>query len=257
MSSTQLKSWIEIDPSSAFSLSNIPFGIITKPNSTRKLPAIAIGNYVVILGILADDGAFSQLSTAKEVLPTLQQSTLNDFAALGRKVHREVRSYIQDLLREDTPYPKLLRDNENLRKTAIFEASKTQNHLPLFIGDYTDFYVGLNHAYNVGVLFRGPANALQPNYLHLSVGYHGRASSIQVSGKAVRRPNGQFLGSPTEKQPIFGPCRKMDMEVELAAFVCKANEQGRPVSVDNAAEHIFGYVLMNDWSARDIQACKF
>jgi len=255
MSSAQSRSWLEIAPQSPFSLANIPFGIVSTPNSNRKVPATIVGQKVIVLSILAESGAFADLSIPKDVVSTLQQSTLNDFAALGRGVHREVRACIQDLLREDTPYPRLLRDNERLRKEAILDVSEVENHLPLQIGDYTDFYVGLNHAYNVGCLFRGPPNALQPNYLHLPVGYHGRASSIQVSGTPVRRPNGQFMNSPTDEQPTFGPCRKLDIEVELAAFVCKGNEQGRSVGINDAKGHIFGYVLMNDWSARDIQAC--
>jgi fumarylacetoacetase len=135
--------------------------------------------------------------------------------------------------------------------------SDTTNHLPLAIGDYTDFYAGTNHAYNVGVLFRGPSNALQPNYTHLPVAYHGRASSVVVSGTSIRRPWGQVLEDPTKGTPSFIPSKKLDLELELAMFVCKENKLGEPVPVHIASEYIFGYVLMIDWSARDIQAWEY
>lgn len=127
------------------------------------------------------------------------------------------------------------------------------------IGDYTDFFAGKNHAYNAGCLFRDPKNALQPNYLHLPVGYHGRASSVVVSGTPIRRPNGQLLLDPKAevKEPVFAPSKRLDIELELGCFICKENELGEPVKVTNAKEHIFGYVLMNDWSARDIQNWEY
>jgi len=256
MSQSNSKSWLPINDDSPFSLANIPFGIITSSEQGVKTPAVIVGEHVLVLKVLADGGAFSELRESQKFIDTFSQQTLNAFAALGREAHRAFRSHIQELLKEDTPYSKQLRDNNDLKSKAIFRSSDVVNHLPLSIGDYTDFYAGQNHAFNVGVLFRGAANALQPNYKHLPVGYHGRASSIQVSGTPVRRPNGQILPSPTSKEPIFSPCKKLDMEVELAAFVCKPNEQGSPVSIDDSEDHIFGYVLMNDWSARDIQACK-
>ncbi|KAJ0356138.1 hypothetical protein COL922a_014696, partial [Colletotrichum nupharicola] len=127
------------------------------------------------------------------------------------------------------------------------------------IGDYTDFYAGLNHAYNIGVLFRGPGNALQPNYKHLPVAYHGRASSVVPSGTPIHRPQGQILANPAAdpKVPIFSPCKRLDIELELAFFVSQPNELGKPVHINNAEDHIFGVVLMNDWSARDIQAWEY
>jgi fumarylacetoacetase len=129
----------------------------------------------------------------------------------------------------------------------------------MHISDYTDFYAGLNHAYNVGVLFRGPQNALQPNYKHLPVGYHGRASSVVVSGTPLRRPNGQILLNPAaeKKEPVFSACKKLDLELELGCFICKPNTLGEPVRIEDAPEHLFGVVLMNDWSARDIQAWEY
>jgi fumarylacetoacetase len=152
-----------------------------------------------------------------------------------------------------------LKEKKTLQDQVLYHLSEVTTHLPMKIGDYTDFYAGLNHAFNVGVLFRGPDNALQPNYKHLPVGYHGRASSVVVSGTPIRRPNGQILVDPakTPKVPAFSPCEKLDFELELGAFICKSNKMGDPVSIDKAEEHIFGYVLMNDWSARDIQAWEY
>ena len=153
----------------------------------------------------------------------------------------------------------ILEEHEALRQEALIPLSQCTLHLPMHIGDYTDFYAGLNHAFNVGVLFRGAQNALQPNYKHLPVGYHGRASSVVVSGTPIRRPNGQILQDHTadSKSPILSPSRKLDMELELGCFVCKPSPLGEPVSIRDAPDHLFGVVLMNDWSSRDIQAWEY
>ncbi|EEH09572.1 fumarylacetoacetase [Histoplasma capsulatum G186AR] len=252
-------SWHPIPRDSPFSLANIPFGIISTPASTNRHPAIAIGDYVLDLFTFASGGGFAQLPSFQQHLDVFAQPTLNDFAALGRPVHRRVREYLQAIFQENTPYPELLKTNEPLKKSALILRKDVTNHLPLSIGDYTDFYAGLNHAYNVGVLFRGPDNALQPNYKHLPVGYHGRASSVIVSGQPIRRPNGQILSDPTitPKEPIFSPCKKLDIELELAVFVATGNQLGEPIPIDKAEDHLFGVVLMNDWSARDIQAWEY
>lgn len=252
-------SWLPIPKESPFSLANIPFGIVSTPSSSSPRPAIAIGDHVLDLFAFSSAGGFSKLPSFASHIDVFAQSTLNDFAALGRPVHREVREYLQDLFRDSTQHPDVLKSNEDLKKTALVPLKDVTNHLPMRIGDYTDFYAGLNHAYNVGVLFRGPDNALQPNYKHLPVGYHGRASSVVVSGQPVRRPNGQILANPTAtpKVPVFSPCKKLDIELELAAFVGKGNKLGEPISIDNAEDHLFGVVLMNDWSARDIQAWEY
>lgn len=252
-------SWLQIPKDSPFSLANIPFGIISTASSPSLRPAVAIGDYALDLFVFASAGGFSQLPSFQPNIDVFAQPTLNDFAALGRLVHRQVRGYLQSIFRDDTPYPELLKANQALRQTALLLLKDVKNHVPMHIGDYTDFYAGLNHAYNVGILFRGPDNALQPNYKHLPVGYHGRASSIVVSGCAVRRPNGQILSNPaaTPKSPTFSPCKKLDFELELAAFVAKGNPLGEPIPVDQAGDHLFGVVLMNDWSARDIQAWEY
>ncbi|OCK82646.1 fumarylacetoacetate hydrolase FahA [Lepidopterella palustris CBS 459.81] len=254
-----LRSWFNIPRGSHFSLANIPFGIIsTTPYETPRV-AVAIGDHVLDLEIFAANNGFSALSPIQPHQHVFSQPNLNAFAALGRPVHSVVRKYIQSVFADDTPYPEVLKTNSHLQKQAIYPLKEVKTHLPFKIGDYTDFYAGLNHAYNVGVLFRGPANALQPNFKHLPVGYHGRASSVVVSGTPIRRPNGQILENPSaeKKVPTFSPCRKLDIELELGAFVCKANNMGEPVPITEAEESLFGVVLMNDWSARDIQAWEY
>ncbi|KAL3482833.1 hypothetical protein BJX62DRAFT_99233 [Aspergillus germanicus] len=254
-----MASWLQIPKNSPFSLANIPFGIISSSKITSRVPAIAIGDYALNLNAFASSGGFSQLPAIQSHLDVFNQPTLNAFAALGRSVHRQVREYIQKVLGADTPYPQLLKDNASLQKEALLPLSEVTNHLPMQIGDYTDFYAGLNHAYNIGVLFRGPDNALQPNYKHLPVAYHGRASSVVPSGTPIHRPQGQILANPAAnpKVPTFSPCKRLDIELELAFFVSQPNDLGKPVHINNAEDHIFGVVLMNDWSARDIQAWEY
>ncbi|KAH8885455.1 Fumarylacetoacetase [Thozetella sp. PMI_491] len=253
-------SWVQVDASSDFSLANIPFGIITTANDPAPRAATAIGDYVLDLKAIVSHPEFARLFpnlAGNEAV--FSQATLNAFAALGRPVHREVRQALQQLLAEDTSEAAFLKDNTELREKALLRRTSVKLHLPMQIGDYTDFYAGYHHAYNVGVLFRGPANALQPNYTHLPVGYHGRSSSIVVSGTPIRRPVGQILLDPAAepKQPITGPSRRLDIELELGCFIAKPNDMGEAVSVAQAEEHIFGYVLLNDWSARDIQAWEY
>ncbi|KAK4155607.1 hypothetical protein C8A00DRAFT_31556 [Chaetomidium leptoderma] len=254
-------SWVpDISPSSDFSLANIPFGIISTPDDAGPHVAVAIGSYALDLKVLAANADLTQVFPGLNGLTeAFSQPTLNAFAEMGRTVHRQVRAGIQDLLSTATTHPSILRDNDSLRTKALLRQSAIKMHLPMSIGDYTDFYAGYHHAYAVGVMFRGPANALQPNYLHLPVGYHGRASSIVVSGTPVRRPVGQILLDPKEPQqpPVTAPSRKLDMELELGCFLARGNEMGRGVAVGEADEYIFGYVLLNDWSARDVQTWEY
>ncbi|KAJ5047706.1 uncharacterized protein L3040_003524 [Drepanopeziza brunnea f. sp. 'multigermtubi'] len=254
-----IKSWLAIPADSDFSLSNIPFGIITSRESRdRKRPAVAIGDHVLDLLAFSQRNGFAGSSFEKHI-DVFSEPTLNAFAALGRPVHREVRAYLQDVFSETGKHAGVLRDNEELRTAALLNKEDTKTQLPMQIGDYTDFFAGINHAFNVGTMFRGPANALQPNYTHLPVGYHGRASSVVVSGTPITRPNGQILLDPAAdpKIPIFGPCRRLDIELELGCFLCKGNALGTPIRIADAESHIFGYVLMNDWSARDIQTWEY
>ncbi|PNH46855.1 hypothetical protein VD0004_g1304 [Verticillium dahliae] len=256
---TSQTSWLTISPASHFSLANIPFGVISTESDSTHRPAIAIGDYALDLAAFAAADGFSGSATIKKQAHVFSSPTLNTFAALGRPFHREVRAYIQSIFAEDTQHAALLKDNASLRESALLPLSSVQTHLPLSIGDYTDFYAGKHHAYNVGVLFRGPANAFQPNYTHLPVAYHGRASSVVVSGTPIRRPWGQILLDPKAepKMPALEPCRKLDLELELGMFICRENTLGEPVPVGKAEEHVFGYVLMNDWSARDVQAWEY
>lgn len=257
MSST----WVpDVSPETPFSIANIPFGIISTTNDPAPHAAIAIGQYVLDLKVLGTHDSFTSIvPSLKDKVGVFSEPTLNAFAALGRTVHREVRGAIQDLLSSETKYPEILRENEELRQKALLPQRLVKMHLPMSIGDYTDFYAGYHHAYAVGVMFRGPDNALQPNYTHLPVGYHGRASSIVVSGTTIRRPNGQILLDPTAqpKQPTTGPSRRLDIELELGCFIARPNEMGSPIKIADAEEHIFGYVLLNDWSARDIQTWEY
>ncbi|OXV05963.1 hypothetical protein Egran_06269 [Elaphomyces granulatus] len=252
-------SWLQIPKESPFSLANIPFGIISTKTIATPVPAVAIGDYALNLATFASSDGFALLPAIQSHLNVFYQRTLNAFAALGRPVHRQVREYLQVILKADTPYPHILKDNATLRKQALVAMAEVTSHLPMHIGDYTDFYAGLNHAYNVGVLFRGKENALQPNYRHMPVGYHGRASSVVPSGTAIRRPSGQIVVDPAAdpKLPTFSACKRLDVEIELAAFVGVGSNLGEPIPIGEAEDHLFGVVLMNDWSARDIQAWEY
>ena len=175
------------------------------------------------------------------------QTTLNAFMGLNRDAWIETRKWLQSLLSKDNA---MLRDDEELRKQAFVLQSQATMHLPVQIGDYTDFYSSIEHATNIGTMFRGKDNALQPNWKYLPVGYHGRASSIVVSGTPIRRPYGQTRPDES-KPPIFGPCKLMDFELETAFLIGgPPNKLGEPIPIETAQNHIFGMVLMNDWSAR-------
>ncbi|KAF4872487.1 Fumarylacetoacetase [Colletotrichum siamense] len=253
-----MKSWLPIAPRSHFSLQNVPFGVISSNEKQQHRPAVAIGDHVLDLDAFAQGGGFRKAPTlSADQLKVFSQPTLNSFAELGRPVHRIVRSYLQEVFQDSTPHPDILKDNDALKKAALRPASEVSLHLPFAIGDYTDFFAGRNHAHNVGTLFRGAANALQPNYNHLPVAYHGRASSVVVSGTPLRRPWGQALPAPGATEPVFRPCARLDIELEMGMFICKPNNLGSPIPVNDAEEYIFGYVLMNDWSARDIQQWEY
>jgi fumarylacetoacetase len=181
------------------------------------------------------------------------QDSLNAFLALGRPAWRKAREVLQNLLAADTP---TLRDDAALRARVLHEKKDVTMQLPARIGDYTDFYSSYHHAHNVGTMLRGPENALMPNWKWLPVAYHGRASSIVISGTDVKRPHGQTK-PPDASAPVFGPSKSFDFELETAFFIGPGNRLGQPVSVDQAEDHIFGIVLMNDWSARDIQTWEY
>ena len=179
-------------------------------------------------------------------------TTLQPIAAAGRPAWRAIREAVSALLAADSAR---LRDNHGLRDAALIPMSRAELLLPMEIGDYTDFYSSREHATNVGIMFRGPDNALQPNWLHLPVGYHGRASSVVPSGTPVRRPSGQL--KPDDGPPVFGPSRLMDFELEMGFLIGPGTSLGETIPIDRAADHIFGLVLVNDWSARDIQKWEY
>lgn len=253
------KSWLPIPSNSHFSLANIPFGVISTRKNEWPRPAVAIGTRVLDLAAFTAGGGFlgsPELDEHERVFT--QNGNLNAFAALGRPLHRKFREYLQDIFSEDTEYPDILKEKPDFQEECLIDTTKekVKMHLPMKIGDYTDFYAGKHHAEKVGTMFRGAANALQPNYHHLPVAYHGRASSVVVSGTDIRRPLGQILLGK-EPKPVFAASRKVDIELELGCFLCKGNEMGEPIPISKAEESIFGYVLLNDWSARDIQAWEY
>lgn len=254
------KTWVPgVDPDSDFSLANIPFGIVTTSNDDTPHAATAIGSHILDLKVLSQEPSFTTIfPSLKSHIHVLSTPSLNAFAALGRPVHSQVRTTIQDLLSEDTSNPAFLKHNSELREKALIPLTKVKLHLPMEIGDYTDFYAGYHHAFGVGAMWRGPAAALQPNYLHLPVGYHGRASSIVVSGTPIVRPTGQIRPDPASEAVGVAPCRRLDFELELGCFVARGNAMGTSIGVDSAeTECVFGYVLVNDWSARDIQNWEY
>jgi fumarylacetoacetase len=245
-----LKSFVEVVADSHFPIQNLPFGVFSTDGDPAPRVGVAIGALILDLAVLEDTGLLTAAPTGSRVF---NQSSLNAFIALGQVIWRQTRSSISELLRHDSPR---LRDDQDLRARALVPMTEATLHLPVEIGGYTDFYSSKEHATNVGMMFRDPKNALLPNWLHLPVGYNGRASSVVVSGTPVRRPSGQTK-APTAEQPSFGPSRKLDIELETAFIVGEGNALGEPIVVGDAERHIFGMVLMNDWSARDIQQWEY
>ncbi len=233
---------IDIPAHSDFSIHNIPFGIFSTPNRSPRI-GVAVGDHILDLLALASLDVF-EFDTA-----VFQNNYLNDFISLGKSITSKVRTNIQAWLRDD--YSILA------GKPSLFvPQSQARMHLPVKVGDYTDFYSSIEHASNVGKMFRGPDNALLPNWRHLPVAYHGRASSIIVSGRPVYRPKGQTMpqGATT---PVFQPTNRLDFELEMAFIVGKDTALGQSVTVDEAEEYLFGMVIFNDWSARDIQKWEY
>lgn len=246
-----LKSFVSVPPDSHFPIQNLPYGVFKPESGAEPRPAVAIGDYVLDLSVVGSaslfDGPYLRNSDC------FNQPNLNKFLGMGRPAWKEARESLQKILSATEP---ILRDNSSLREKALLPMGNVQMLLPIAIGDYSDFFASKHHAYNCGLIFRGPANAMNPNWFHIPIAYHGRASSVVVSGTDIIRPRGQ--GHPTgDSPPYFGPSRKLDFELEMAAIVGPGNELGKPVDVNEAADHIFGLVLMNDWSARDIQAWEY
>jgi fumarylacetoacetase len=244
------RSWIEVPADHHFSLQNLPYGVMRPGAGAAPRAAVAIGDRAVDLAVLGEVGLLSGLGVDAQ---TFAAPCLNPFMALGRPAWRRMRERLTHLLHEDCPE---LRDNPAVRDAAVLPRNRVEMLLPAAVGDYTDFYSSREHATNVGTMFRGRDNALQPNWLHLPVGYHGRAGSLVVSGTDVRRPYGQTRPDDA-KPPLFGPSRLMDFELEVGFLVGPPSTLGAPIPVERAFDHIFGLVLVNDWSARDIQRWEY
>ncbi|WP_338412826.1 MULTISPECIES: fumarylacetoacetase [Psychrobacter] len=245
---TQLRSFLTIAADSDFSIHNLPYGIFSETKDGVRRAGVAIGDKVLDLAALEE----AKLLTLTGG-PYFNKPTLNDFIESGRDNWTAARSQVQSLLSAETA---TLRDDEQLQAKVLFDQSSVCLHLPLHVPGYTDFYSSKEHATNVGTMFRDPKNALLPNWTELPVGYNGRASTIIVSGQDVVRPSGQIKPNADER-PIFSACRRLDFELETAFVVGKPNHIGQPISIDDAWEHIFGMVLLNDWSARDIQKWEY
>jgi fumarylacetoacetase len=243
-----LKSFIDVAEQSDFPIQNLPFGIFSTAALPQPRAGVAIGDLVLDLSVLEAKGLLKPAPHA-----VLSDATLNAFIALGQPAWRATREAISVLLRHDNP---ILRDDQALRAQALVPRQAVRMHLPVKVGGYTDFYSSREHATNVGSMFRDPANALLPNWLHLPVGYNGRASSVIVSGVDVRRPMGQ-VKPPSAEQPIFSASAKLDFELETAFIVGTDTALGDAVSVAQAESLMFGMVLLNDWSARDIQQWEY
>jgi fumarylacetoacetase len=244
------RSFIEIDKDSHFPIQNLPFGIF---RTTKKSPrvGVAIGDYILDMSEASSLGYFNHIADLEK--GTFEKSSLNTFMKQGKNVWSAVRKTLQHILDENSPE---LRDNEQLLSQLLVSRDDATMMIPVEIKDYTDFYASKEHATNVGAMFRGKENALNPNWLSLPVGYHGRSSSIFVSGHEVNRPMGQILDS-TSNQPKLTRTQKLDFELETAFFVGTENKIGHPIPISDTENHIFGMVIMNDWSARDIQKWEY
>lgn len=244
-----LKTWLEVPNGSDFPIQNIPFGVFSIEED-EPIIGTRIGDFAISLAALNDLGYFKDIDFDDNVL---YDETLNAFISEGKQVWRAVRNRISEIFEANNPK---LRDNKKECEAVLFNVHEVIVELPVYIGDYTDFYSSREHATNVGMMFRDPANALLPNWLHLPVGYHGRSSTIVPSGMPVNRPMGQTLPKG-ETQPVFGPSQRVDFELETAFITADANVMGDRVSVDDAEDQMFGMVLLNDWSARDIQTWEY
>jgi len=244
------KSWLDVSKNSDFPIQNIPFGVFITKDDIITI-GTRIGDFAIDLGALHQLGYFKDIPLTDDIF---LQDSLNDFIADGRKTWRLVRNKIADLFDVTANG---LRDNASHKEKVIFRMEDVEMQLPVTVGDYTDFYASKEHATNVGTLFRDPENALMPNWLHIPIGYHGRSSSIIPSGTPIRRPYGQSRPAEGTNTPTFGPSRLLDFELEMAFITTDSNHLGERIPIEEAEEYIFGMVLFNDWSARDIQGWEY
>ena len=240
-----MQSWVKIDKNSDFSIYNIPFGIFSTDNKSKRV-GIAIGELILDLYSASSFGIFNELNIDKEVF---NSGYLNNFISQGKQITSKVRLIIQNELCNSSS---VLNNNSSV----FLNQLDAKMHMPIKVGDYTDFYSSIEHATNIGTMFRNPKNALLPNWKHLPVGYHGRASSIVVSGEEINRPKGQVLINNSEN-PIFQESSRVDFELEMGFIIGKNSKLGYSISTKNAEDYIFGKVLFNDWSARDIQKWEY
>ena len=243
--------FLDVEEDHPFPIQNLPYGVFSPPNSSTPRVGVAIGDRVLDLALLNAEGAFDHPEVTDH--RPFAEASLNAFMALGKSVWSDVRERVHNLLRADSSE---LRDNPDLRAKVLHDREAVTLHMPVEVGDYTDFYSSEYHARNVGTMFRGPENALKPNWKHLPVGYHGRASSVILSGENVRRPCGQTRPNDDEP-PVYGPTQLLDFELEVGFFTGPGNDRETPIDIDETPEHIFGFCLVNDWSARDIQGWEY
>lgn len=244
-----LRSFIDVADDSHFPIQNLPFGVCRPKSGGPARCCSAIGDQVIDLAALERLNLLPKLGEES----VFDSDSLNRFAALGKQEWSKTRAALSNLLDANQA---TLRDDSELQSQVFHQQSDVNMLLPMQIGDYTDFYSSKEHATNVGTMFRGADNALQPNWLHLPVGYHGRASSVVVSGQPIKVPSGQQM-PPGADTPVFGPSKAMDFELEVGFFVGPGTEMGQTIGADTAEDHIFGMVLVNDWSARDIQRWEY
>lgn len=235
-----MTSFIELSPDSDFPIQNLPYGIFSTKENPNPRVGTRLGDVVIDLAMLDEENLLGKQ------YGLFNDGSLNKFMSAGKRVWREIRQRLTELLSSN---------NSKVKKEAMHLIKDVQLRLPVHIGDYTDFYASREHATNVGTMFRGKENALMPNWLHLPVGYHGRASSVVLSNTNVIRPRGQV--AVKDSPPEFVATRQLDFELEMGFFVGKENALGEPIKIEDAHEHIFGMVLLNDWSARDIQAWEY
>jgi fumarylacetoacetase len=241
--SLHARSWVtSANDHPDFPLQNLPFGVFSASNLSRR-GGVAIGDCILDLQAALESGCFT--GQARIAAEAAGRGQLNDFFALGASARQALRLELLQLLDESSP----------AREDLLHPMSACQMHLPAQVGDYTDFYVGIHHATNVGKLFR-PDNPLLPNYKYVPIAYHGRASTLCVSGTPVKRPSGQTL-APGAEAPTFGPSKRLDYELEVGVWMGPGNETGEPIGIGQAGEHIAGFCLLNDWSARDLQAWEY
>ncbi|CAK8694890.1 fumarylacetoacetase-like [Clavelina lepadiformis] len=243
-------SFVPVSVNSHFPLQNLPYGVFSTASDPTPRLGVAIGDEILSLKEVQHLFNGPILSNAQGVFA---EKNLNKFMSMGKDAWKEARSSLQHMLSANNH---ILKDDHGLRGRAFVKQADAIMHLPADIGDYTDFYSSIHHATNVGTMFRGKENALMPNWKHIPVGYHGRASSVVISRTPIRRPCGQTKPAD-DKPPVYGPCRLLDFELEMGFFVGPGNKLGDRISVDQAENHIFGMVLVNDWSARDIQKWEY